>query len=207
MVSGVRSPLSHGARASGQRALLSRCSILLSWQEWLLCAVVRLQADSHVTCAEFYSECIAKLGTDPLREDADPELLWAKMQLQAAETQSSGPMYPDACAEFYSECIAKLGPDPLREDADPELLWAKMQKSRKPVGLFLMDQSAMAGVGNIYRAEILYKVRTGQGYLPAVCRRSVCLSQVQVGSQSNRRRSCPQLPHTAVPSSSCKLLT
>ena len=53
---------------------------------------------------------------------------------------------------------AKLGPDPLREDADGEQLWAKMQTSRKPVGLILMDQSAVAGVGNIFRAEILFKV-------------------------------------------------
>ena len=28
------------------------------------------------------------------------------------------------------------------------------------VGLFPMDQAAMAGVGNIYRAEILFKVCT-----------------------------------------------
>lgn len=54
---------------------------------------------------------------------------------------------------------AKLGPDPLREDADGELLWMKMQTSRKPVGLILMDQTAVAGVGNIYRAEILFKVK------------------------------------------------
>ena len=33
-----------------------------------------------------------------------------------------------------------------------------MLKSKKSVGLFLMDQAAIAGVGNIYRAEILFKV-------------------------------------------------
>ncbi|KAK9791837.1 hypothetical protein WJX73_006548 [Symbiochloris irregularis] len=58
---------------------------------------------------------------------------------------------------FYEEMSAKLGPDPLREDADGEKLWAKMQASRKPVGLILMDQAAVAGIGNIYRAEILFK--------------------------------------------------
>ena len=65
-----------------------------------------------------------------------------------------------ACADFYEEKIAKLGPDPLREDADPELLWARMQRSKSPVGLILMQQDAVAGIGNIYRAEILFKVRT-----------------------------------------------
>jgi hypothetical protein len=51
---------------------------------------------------------------------------------------------------------AALGPDPLREDADGEKLWAKMRTSKKPVGLILMDQSFVAGLGNIYRAEVLF---------------------------------------------------
>jgi endonuclease-8 len=55
--------------------------------------------------------------------------------------------------------VAKLGPDPLREDADRDLLWAVMQKSKKSIGQLLMDQSAVAGIGNIYRAEILFKAR------------------------------------------------
>lgn len=56
--------------------------------------------------------------------------------------------------------MAKLGPDPLREDADRERLWAVMQKSKKSIGQLLMDQSAVAGIGNIYRAEILFKARS-----------------------------------------------
>ena len=59
---------------------------------------------------------------------------------------------------MYDEKRSKLGPDPLREDADKELLWERMQKSKAPVGRLLMDQDAVAGIGNIYRAEILYKV-------------------------------------------------
>ena len=47
-----------------------------------------------------------------------------------------------------------LGPDPLREDADKERLWAKMQATAKPIGQVLMDQSCVAGIGNIYRAEM-----------------------------------------------------
>ncbi|KAG2430005.1 hypothetical protein HYH02_013833 [Chlamydomonas schloesseri] len=60
---------------------------------------------------------------------------------------------------FYVTKAAALGQDPLREDADKEVLWAKVQKSKKPIGLVLMDQTLIAGVGNIYRAEILYKAR------------------------------------------------
>lgn len=65
----------------------------------------------------------------------------------------------DFFAEFYSTHSAKLGPDPLREDADVEVVWNKLSSSRKSVGLILMDQAMVAGIGNIYRAEILFKVR------------------------------------------------
>ncbi len=50
----------------------------------------------------------------------------------------------------------KLGQDPLREDADSDRVWARLVKSKKPIGALLLDQSIIAGIGNIYRAEILY---------------------------------------------------
>lgn len=58
---------------------------------------------------------------------------------------------------LYLEKIRKLGADPLRLDADAEEAWAKIQGSKKSIGYLLMDQSVIAGVGNIYRAEILFK--------------------------------------------------
>lgn len=60
---------------------------------------------------------------------------------------------------LYWDRVSKLGPDPLREDADPERLWGRLQVSKKPVGQALMDQSMVAGLGNIYRAEVLFKSR------------------------------------------------
>ena len=60
--------------------------------------------------------------------------------------------------DYYKEKSGKLGPDPLRQDADGERLWEKMRKSKKPIGGILMDQTCVAGIGNIYRAEILFKV-------------------------------------------------
>lgn len=55
--------------------------------------------------------------------------------------------------------IAKLGPDPLRPDADPERAWRKIHRSGKPIAALLMDQSVLAGVGNVYRAEVLFRNR------------------------------------------------
>lgn len=50
----------------------------------------------------------------------------------------------------------RLGEDPLRTDADPEVAWHKISKSRRAMGAILLDQSVIAGLGNIYRAEILW---------------------------------------------------
>ena len=55
--------------------------------------------------------------------------------------------------------VARIGPDVLRTDADPERAWAKISRSRIAIGQLLMDQSVIAGIGNIYRSEILWRQR------------------------------------------------
>lgn len=60
---------------------------------------------------------------------------------------------------------ARLGADPLRSDADPEAAGARIRRSRVAVGQLLMDQSVLAGVGNIYRAELLFRHAVNP-YLP-----------------------------------------
>jgi endonuclease-8 len=55
--------------------------------------------------------------------------------------------------------VARLGPDPLRPDADPDLAWHRIRRSRAPIAGLLMDQSVVAGIGNVYRAELLYRHR------------------------------------------------
>jgi endonuclease VIII len=53
--------------------------------------------------------------------------------------------------------LAKLGPDPLRRNADPERAWARLSRSKLPIAALLLDQAVLAGVGNVYRAEILFR--------------------------------------------------
>jgi endonuclease-8 len=55
--------------------------------------------------------------------------------------------------------VARLGPDPLRPDADPDLAWHRIRRSRAPIAGLLMDQSVISGIGNVYRAELLYRHR------------------------------------------------
>jgi hypothetical protein len=54
---------------------------------------------------------------------------------------------------------ARLGPDPLRHDADPERAWTRISRSRAPLATLLMDQAVISGIGNIYRAELLFRHR------------------------------------------------
>ncbi|WP_354700683.1 Endonuclease 8 1 [Paraconexibacter sp. AEG42_29] len=62
--------------------------------------------------------------------------------------------------------LARLGPDPLRRDADPERFAAALTRRRIPIAAALMDQTVLAGVGNVYRAESLFA--TGlDPFLPA----------------------------------------
>lgn len=58
--------------------------------------------------------------------------------------------------DVVDEVAARLGPDPLRRDADPQRFVDRVRRSRRTIGALLMDQSVIAGVGNVYRAEILH---------------------------------------------------
>ena len=55
--------------------------------------------------------------------------------------------------------VAGMGADPLRPDADPERAWRIIHASRSPLAVLLMRQDVIAGIGNIYRAELLFRAR------------------------------------------------
>lgn len=83
-----------------------------------------------------------------------------RMRLVGAEfgTDLRGPTVCELIdEEQVAAIVARLGPDPIRRDADPSSSWARIAKSRKSIGALLMDQSVIAGVGNVYRSELLYR--------------------------------------------------
>src|SRR5690606_1040186 len=57
--------------------------------------------------------------------------------------------------------IAKQGPDPLLDDSKEaeDRFTATVRKKATPIGLLLMDQSVVSGIGNVYRAELLFRAR------------------------------------------------
>jgi len=70
---------------------------------------------------------------------------------------------PTACElqtpDEVAATIAKLGPDPLVDDLaeGEERFTATVRRKPTPIGLLLMDQSVVSGIGNVYRAELLYR--------------------------------------------------
>ena len=67
---------------------------------------------------------------------------------------------PTACellsAAEVTKLTDRLGVDPLRDGADTEKVWDRIRRSRSPIGTLLMNQNVIAGVGNVYRSEILH---------------------------------------------------
>lgn len=61
-------------------------------------------------------------------------------------------------ADIYSG-ISKLGREPLDSDFTAEYLSAKLQKRKKAIKECLMEQTVIAGIGNIYSDEILFTAK------------------------------------------------
>jgi endonuclease-8 len=70
---------------------------------------------------------------------------------------------PSDCSIYdqkkWDRLMARLGPDPLEKGADPKPAFATIAERKTPIGMLLMNQSVFSGIGNIYRAELLYRSR------------------------------------------------
>lgn len=67
---------------------------------------------------------------------------------------------PTKCEHLTTEQMlektAKLGGDPLHDNGVDELTISKIRSSKKSIASLLMNQSIIAGIGNVYRAELLF---------------------------------------------------
>lgn len=89
---------------------------------------------------------------------------WGEVRVRiAADGRVADLRGPQLCAVVtrteVDAAIAQLGPDPLRPDADPELAWRRIRRATRPIAALLMDQTILSGVGNVYRAEVLFRNR------------------------------------------------
>ena len=54
----------------------------------------------------------------------------------------------------------RLGPDPLNpnpKNVEAERFIDRVRRTKTPIGLLLMNQDVIAGIGNVYRAELLFR--------------------------------------------------
>ncbi len=58
-----------------------------------------------------------------------------------------------------AEIVGRLGADPLRDDADEQAAFTRIHRSSRSIAALLLDQSVVAGVGNVFRAEVLFRAR------------------------------------------------
>jgi len=70
---------------------------------------------------------------------------------------------PSTCelldAAGRAKVVGGLGPDPLRADGDPDEAYRRVGAPRGSIAAALLDQSRIAGVGNVFRAEVLHGMR------------------------------------------------
>ena len=97
-------------------------------------------------------------------KEAD-EIPWGQVRARfESSKQIANLRGPTACEVLTFEQVAevkqKLGPDPIPKDPsgrELERFVSKVQNSGSAISLLLMNQSVIAGVGNVYRAELLFR--------------------------------------------------
>ncbi|GAA2079556.1 Fpg/Nei family DNA glycosylase [Aeromicrobium tamlense] len=102
-------------------------------------------------------------GSFAFVEDPEPPVVGQVRWRLASDRVTADLRGPTACELLtpgeVEAVLARLGEDPLDPDADVERAAALVARSRAPIATLLMDQRVIAGVGNVYRAEVLFRHR------------------------------------------------
>lgn len=93
-----------------------------------------------------------------------PEV-WGQVRARFGSTNASADLRgPTICevvdATEVLAVINRLGPDPLRADPSGQQairFVSKVKESAAPIGSLLMNQAVISGIGNVYRAELLFR--------------------------------------------------
>ena len=93
-----------------------------------------------------------------------PEV-WGQVRARfGVKTASADLRGPTVCEVIDQDgvnlVLKRLGPDPLNPDptgAEALKFVSKVKSSRAPIGAALMNQAVISGIGNVYRAELLFR--------------------------------------------------
>ncbi len=119
------------------------------------------------------------------------------MSADSATQYLSGPTICEVIdPEHRDSILDRLGPDPLREvthGAAVEHIVERLARRTVPIAVALLDQSVIAGLGNVYRSELLFRTgvnpltesrRLGRERVEEIW--SEAVSQLEAGERSGR---------------------
>ncbi len=101
-----------------------------------------------------------------------------QQELRFVDIRTFGKIWaiPDQIApEKIMTGLQKLGPEPFSTEFSINYLQHKLSKSQRPIKTALLDQRLVAGLGNIYADEVLFK----SGIKPTVLGNTLKLTQVE----------------------------
>ncbi len=116
---------------------------------------------------------------EPLHKHTRVRVFFGDQQeLRFVDQRTFGQMWsvpPGVAVESIMTGLAKLALDPFSPQFTVDYLAAKLQNRRRPIRTALLDQSVVAGLGNIYADEALFK----SGVLPETLCTNLQLKQIE----------------------------
>jgi formamidopyrimidine-DNA glycosylase len=97
---------------------------------------------------------------EPLHKHTRVRLFFgSKQELRFVDQRTFGKIWcvpPGVAPETIITGLQKLGVDPFSPEFTVEYLASKLQNRRRPIKTALLDQSVVAGLGNIYADELCF---------------------------------------------------
>ena len=116
---------------------------------------------------------------EPLHKHTRVRLFFGDQQeLRFVDQRTFGKIWwvpPGVAVESIMTGLAKLAADPFSPEFTVEYLASKLKNRRRPIKTALLDQSVVAGLGNIYADEALFK----SGILPETLCIDLQLKQIE----------------------------
>ncbi|MEH2066031.1 MAG: DNA-formamidopyrimidine glycosylase [Nostoc sp.] len=116
---------------------------------------------------------------EPLHKHTRVRLFFGEHQeLRFVDQRTFGKMWlvpPGVAVESIITGLGKLAAEPFSPEFTVEYLASKLQNRRRPIKTALLDQSVVAGLGNIYADEALFK----SGILPETLCIDLQLKQIE----------------------------
>ncbi|MEH2265249.1 DNA-formamidopyrimidine glycosylase [Nostoc sp.] len=116
---------------------------------------------------------------EPLHKHTRVRLFFGdRQELRFVDQRTFGKIWwvpPSVAVESIMTGLAKLAADPFSPEFTVEYLASKLKNRRRPIKTALLDQSVVAGLGNIYADEALFK----SGILPETLCIDLQLKQIE----------------------------